>query len=147
MSKDEVIMSSLSASSINNARIYEGKHPASIWDGQVFGTGASYLVAVAGKKQHEALEFMKHASSAKLNAIQAKQTLWSPMRKSSMDIIENNPSFERKNGTWLNVMPSLSTNPEHMKTAVIYEPNFWTDNGREIQQRFEAWRSAIKGAN
>ncbi len=67
------------------------------------------------------------------------------MRLSSIEIIQQGePWFVKEDGTRVNIMPHLPTNPEHMQNAVIADPHFWADNGDEVKERYQVWMDELK---
>ena len=38
--------------------------------------------------------------------------------------------------------PHMPTSPEHMKTAVMDDPEWWADHDAEMAERFNAWLAA-----
>jgi putative spermidine/putrescine transport system substrate-binding protein len=142
VSSGEVVMSLAYNGRIGAAILSEGKNFGYIWDGAVLEQ--EYLVALAGgKNEAEAKNFLAHASSAESLANLAKYITYAPMRESSIDIIKKGEPWFEKEGGNVDIMPHLPTNPKVLKRAVIAEPFWWADNGRVIQQKFDAWKGTI----
>jgi len=138
ISSGEVVMSLAYNGRIGAAILSEGKDFEYIWDATVLEQ--EYLVAIKGGNEAEALKFMAHSSSAIANAEQAKYIPYGPMRKSSIDIIKKGEPWFIKYGGDIDVMPHMPTHPKVLKRAVIGNPEWWADNGAEVNERFGAWK-------
>jgi len=139
VSSGEVVMALAYNGRIGAAILSEGKDFEYIWDGTVLEQ--EYLVAIkGGKNTAEALEFMAHASTATALAEQAKYIPYGPMRKSSIDIIKAGEPWFIKYGGDIDIMPHMPTHPKVLKKAVIGNPEWWADNGAEVNERFGAWK-------
>ena len=138
VSSGEVVMSLAYNGRIGAAILSEGKDFEYIWDGTVLEQ--EYLVAIKGGNEAEALKFMAHASSAIANAEQAKYIPYGPMRKSAIDIIKAGEPWFIKYGGDIDIMPHMPTHPKVLKKAVIGNPEWWADNGAEVNERFGAWK-------
>jgi len=138
VSSGEVVMSLAYNGRIGAAILSEGKDFEYIWDGTVLEQ--EYLVAIKGGNEAEALKFMAHASSAIANAEQAKYIPYGPMRKSSIDIIKKGEPWFIKYGGDIDIMPHMPTHPKVLKKAVIGNPEWWADNGAEVNERFGVWK-------
>jgi len=136
----EVVMSITYNGRVGAAILQEGRSFEYIWDGQVLEQ--EYLAMLKGtKNKKEALEFMKHASSAKSLALQAKYIPYGPMRKSSIDIIKRGePWFN----TGANIIKHINSRPKVLKRSVIADPFWWADNGYNINTIFSNWKSGYK---
>jgi putative spermidine/putrescine transport system substrate-binding protein len=138
VSSGEVVMAIAYNGRIGAAILSEGKDFEYIWDGTVLEQ--EYLVAIKGGNEAEALKFMAHSSSAIANAEQAKYIPYGPMRKSSIDIIKKGEPWFIKYGGDIDVMPHMPTHPKVLKRAVIGNPEWWADNGAEVNERFGVWK-------
>ena len=131
----EVVMSIAYNGRVGAAVLAEGENYEYIWDSQVLEQ--EFLCLVAGSKNRkQALDFLQHASSPESLAEQARYITYGPMRASSVDIIAGNePWFH--NGK--NVYDHIPNIPERLATSLMADPNWWYDNGREIDERYAAW--------
>jgi len=131
----EVVMSIAYNGRVGNAVMNEGENYEYIWDSQVLEQ--EYLCLVAGSKNRkQALDFLQHASSPESLAEQARYITYGPMRASSVDIIAGNePWFH--NGK--NVYNHIPNTPEKLVSSLIADPNWWSDNGWKIDERYAAW--------
>ena len=83
-----------------------------------------------------AMDFLIHATSPASQAEQAKYITYGPMRASGIAIIEaGEPWFH--NG--IDVMPHMPNTAERLKISVMGDPEWWSDNGAEIDERYAAW--------
>jgi putative spermidine/putrescine transport system substrate-binding protein len=133
----EVVMSIAYNGRVGAAILQEGRDNFEyLWDGQVLEQ--EYLAMLKGtKNKREALEFMKHASSAKSLALQAKYIPYGPMRKSSIDIIKRGePWFN----TGANITKHINSRPKLLKRSVLADPFWWADNGYNINEIFSNWK-------
>ena len=138
VSSGEVVMALAYNGRIGAAILSEGKDFEYIWDATVLEQ--EYLVAIKGGNEAEALKFMAHASTATALAEQAKYIPYGPMRKSSIDIIKKGEPWFIKYGGDIDIMPHMPTHPKVLKKAVIGSPEWWADNGAEVNERFGAWK-------
>ena len=132
----EVVMSIAYNGRVGASIIQEGKNFEYLWDGQVLEQ--EYLAMLKGtKNKKEALEFMKHASSAKSLALQAKYIPYGPMRKSSVDIIKKGePWFN----TGVNITKHINSRPKLLMRSVFADPFWWNYNGYNINRIFSNWK-------
>ena len=106
-----------------------------VWDGQVLEE--EWLVMVRGAPNaEEAKKFLVHASAPAQQAEQARYINHGPMRISAFEIIrEGEPWFH----TGKNIMPQMPNRPEVMPRTIIANPDWWSQFGSEIDERFQAW--------
>jgi putative spermidine/putrescine transport system substrate-binding protein len=140
VSSGEVVMALAYNGRIGAAILSEGKDFEYIWDATVLEQ--EYLVAIKGGNEAEALEFMAHASTAQALADQAKYIPYGPMRKSSIGIIKKGEPWFIKEGGNIDIMAHMPTAPKVLKRAVIGDPEWWADNGAEVNERFGAWKGS-----
>jgi len=140
VSSGEVVMALAYNGRIGAAILSEGKDFEYIWDATVLEQ--EYLVAIKGGNEAEALEFMAHASTAQALADQAKYIPYGPMRKSSISIIKKGEPWFIKEGGNIDIMAHMPTAPKVLKRAVIGDPEWWADNGAEVNERFGAWKGS-----
>jgi putative spermidine/putrescine transport system substrate-binding protein len=120
---------------IGAAMLTEGADYVVNWDGQVLEE--EWLVMLKGSSNYdEALAFLIHASAPEQQAGQARWINYGPMRASGLDIIAANEPFFN---TGVNVMPHMPNAGAALGNAVFANPNWWSDNGDAISERFTAW--------
>ena len=131
----EVVMSIAYNGRVGAANLSEGENFEYIWEGQLIEQ--EYICLVSGSpNRDEALAWMIHASSPASQAEQAKYITYGPMRASGIDIIKaGEPWFH----TGIDVMPHMPNTPELLKISVMGDPEWWSDNGAEIDERYGAW--------
>ena len=123
---------------VGAAILGEGESFVPIWDGQVLEE--EWLAIVKGTKNLEtAMDFVKFASAPEQQAGQARFINYGPMRKSAFKIIAaGEPWFEAPDGK-KNIMGHMPNRPEVMARTVFANPEWWADNGDEVNERFKAW--------
>ena len=131
----EVIMSIAYNGRVGAAVLSEGENFEYIWEGQLLEQ--EYLCMMTGAPDREnALDFLIHSTSPESQAEQAKYITYGPMRASGIEIIEaGEPWFH----TGIDVMPHMPNTPERLKISVVGDPEWWSDNGAEIDERYAAW--------
>jgi putative spermidine/putrescine transport system substrate-binding protein len=131
----EVVMSIAYNGRVGAANLSEGENFEYIWEGQLIEQ--EYICLVSGSpNRDEALAWMIHASSPASQAEQAKYITYGPMRASGIDIIKaGEPWFH----TGIDVMGHMPNTPELLKISVMGDPEWWSDNGAEIDERYGAW--------
>ena len=84
----------------------------------------------------EALDFAAFASSPTAQAEQARWINYGPMRTSALGIISaGEPWFN----TGVDVLPHMPNRDEVMGDSIVADPDWWADNGDELQERYAAW--------
>ena len=134
----EVSMSIAYNGRVGAAILAEGATFVPIWDGQVLEE--EWIAIVKGTKNLEtALDFVKFASAPEQQAGQAKYINYGPMRKSAFKIMsDGEPWFEAPDGK-KNIMEHMPNRDEVMPRSVFANPDWWADNGDEVNERFKAW--------
>jgi len=131
----EVVMAIAYNGRVGAANLSEGENFEYIWEGQLIEQ--EYICLMTGAPNRDAaLDFMIHASSPTSQAEQAKYITYGPMRASGIDIIiAGEPWFH----TGIDVMPQMPNTAERLKISVMGDPEWWSDNGSEIDERYAAW--------
>ena len=120
---------------VGAANLAEGENFEYIWEGQVLDQ--EYLCLTAGAPNREAaLDFMWHASTPEAQAEQAKYITYGPMRASGIPIIQNNEPWGPGG---VDIMPHMPNTPERLKVSIVSDPQWWSDYGAEINERYAAW--------
>lgn len=131
----ETIMALAYNGRVGAAILSEGEPFELIWDGQVLEE--EWLAIVTGTKNFDAaLDFAIHASATEQQAGQAKWINYGPMRKSGMAMIMANEPWHN---TGVNIMPHMPNREEVMARSIFANPEWWADNGTEVNERFTAW--------
>lgn len=118
-----------------DAMVGEGKPFEIIWDGQYMDMDM-FVVAKDSPNPEAAMEYLKFATATQQLADQAKWIAYGPARKSSAALVGMYQDGKTEMG------PHMPTNPEHMTTAVMDDPEFWADHQAEMSERFNAWLAA-----
>lgn len=115
-----------------DAMVGEGKPFGIIWDGQYMDVDV-FVVAKDSPNPEAAMEYLKFATATEQLAAQAKYIAYGPSRKSSADLVGLYQDGKTE------MAPHMPTNPDHLKTAVYDDPEFWADHDAELNERFNAW--------
>ncbi|MBK4216995.1 ABC transporter substrate-binding protein [Paracoccus caeni] len=115
-----------------DAMVAEGRPFEIIWDGQYMDMDM-FVIAKDSPNPEEAMEYLKFATDTQRLADQAKYIAYGPSRKSSAALVGMYQDGKTEMG------PHMPTNPEHMSTAVMDDPEFWADHDAELSERFNAW--------
>ena len=120
---------------IGAAVLSEGEKFVTMWDGQVLEE--EWLAVVKGSPNKEAaFDFIGFATAPEQQAGQAKYINYGPMRKSAFDIIKAGEPWFHNGKTIMEHMPNRD---EVMARSVFANPEWWADNGDEVNERFKAW--------
>ena len=134
----EVSMSLAYSGRVGSAVLTEGEKFVTLWDGQVLD--AEWLVIVKGAPNlEEAKKFLIHASAPAQQAGQARYINYGPMRASAFDIIRSGePWFH----SGKNILEHMPNRPEVMARSIVANPEWWSDYGAAIEERYLAWMVA-----
>lgn len=114
-----------------NAQVVENQPFEIIWDGQVLEpTG---WVVPKGRLTEGLEQYLRFATDTQRLADQAKYISYGPARRSSAGLVSTHAA------TGVDMKPHMPTNPEHMKTAIVKNIEFWADHGTSLEERFNAW--------
>ena len=69
-------------------------------------------------------------------AEQAKYITYGPMRASGIPIIMNNEPWGPGG---VDIMPHMPNTPERLAVSIVSDPQGWSDNGAEINERYATW--------
>ncbi len=128
----EVAMTSAYNGRLFNAIVKEKKPFVIVWDGQVWAVD-TYAIVKGTPNLLTALEFLRFSTDTQRLADQARWIAYGPARKSSIAMVSTHAE------TGVDMKPHMPTTPEHMKTAIATNTDFWTDNQDELNERFNTW--------
>mgnify|MGYP001158072174 FL=1 len=128
----EVVMTSAYNGRIFNAAVTEKKNFEIVWDRQLFSFDL-YAIIKGTPRLKEALRYVQFSTASEQLANQARWISYGPTRKSSIKLISTHATAGIK------MMPHMPTAPNNFKTAVLENAEFWSDNGDELNERFNAW--------
>jgi putative spermidine/putrescine transport system substrate-binding protein len=128
----EVAMTTVYNGRVFDAMVGEGKPFDVIWDGQYLEINA-FVVPKDAPNPEAALEYVKFATGTQPLADQAKYIAYGPARKSSAPLVGM-----YQDGT-TEMAPHMPTEPDHLTTAVVDNPEFWADHDAELSERFNSW--------
>ena len=118
-----------------DAMVGEGKPFEIIWDGQYMDLDM-FAIPKGSPNPEAAMQYLKFATDTQRLADQAKYIAYGPARKSSAALVGLYQDGKTEMG------PHMPTNPDHMKTAVMDDPEWWADHDAEMAERFNAWLAA-----
>ncbi len=133
----ETSMSLAYSGRVGAAILSESEKLVPIWDGQVVEEEWWVLMKGAPNAE-EAKKFLVHASSPQRQAGQSRWINYGPMRKSALDIIKANEPWHNSG---VNVMPYVPNREEVLARSIFADPDWWTDYGEELSERYTAWMS------
>ncbi|SMO35075.1 ABC transporter substrate-binding protein [Paracoccus laeviglucosivorans] len=131
----EVSMTTVYNGRLFDAIVAEGKPFDTIWDGQYLEINA-FVIPKDAPHPEAAMEYVKVATGTQPLADQAKWISYGPARKSSA------PQVGMYNDGKTEMGPFMPTNPDHLKTAVYDDPEFWADHSAELAEQFNSWLAA-----
>ena len=102
-----------------DAMVGEGKPFDVIWDGQYLEINA-FVVPKDAPNPEAALEYVKFATGTQPLADQAKYIGMYQDGTTEMAL-------------------HMPTEPDHLTTAVVDNPEFWADHDAELSERFNSW--------
>lgn len=128
----EVAMTTVYNGRIFDAMVAEGKPFDVIWDGQYLEIN-SFVIPKDAPNVEQAIEYVKFATGTQPLADQAKYISYGPTRKSSAPLVGLYQDGKTEMG------PHMPTEPSHLETAVMDNPEFWADHDSELTERFNSW--------
>ena len=122
----EVAFSSAYNGRLYNAIVNEKQPIVLMWDTQVFDLDM-FAIPKGAKNIPAVLDFLKFATSSKVQADQTNYISYGPTRKSATPMIAEH------------ILPHLPTAPDNFKNALAYDFEWWADHLNEVTERFNAW--------
>lgn len=114
-----------------------------LWDGQVLEE-EWFAVVKGAPNRAAAFDFLRHATTARAQAAQARWIPYGPMRRSALAIIAaNEPWFH--NGR--DVMPHMPDRQEVLHRTVVADPDWWSAHADRIAPRYAAWMAAAEAGD
>jgi putative spermidine/putrescine transport system substrate-binding protein len=108
-----------------------------IWDGQLYEMDV-FGIPRGNPKKPMAMEFLHFATSTKALADVAEWVPYGPARKSSVELVGDNPE------SGMAMRGFLPTTPEHFRQAFRVDDSWWVRHGKEIAP---VWRVWVEGAS
>lgn len=113
--------------------IEEEKQPiAMMWDWQVFDLDG-WVVPTGAPHREEVMKYLRFATDTQRLADQAKYISYGPARKSSAPLVGKHATLG------IDMGPHMPTAPNNAKNTLLYNYEFWADNGDDLAERFNAW--------
>lgn len=135
----DVVMSTAYSGRVASAVLSGRGNLGVIWDGQVLDT-EWFVVAAGSSNRERALDFIRHASQPREQALLAKWIPYGPMRYSSIEIIaKDEPWFSSSQ----NVLEMLPNRPQNLPRSVVADAHWWAKNNDRVAPLFAAWRQSL----
>ena len=120
-----------------NARIFQAittnKDPIDyFWDWQALDLDV-WVIPQTSVRQIRAKEFIDFATSSKILSEQARYISYGPIRKSSTQMISDNPD------SGINMAIHSPTSPQNLGNYFFVNYVFWKKNRERLQNRFDEW--------
>ncbi|MBD9525848.1 ABC transporter substrate-binding protein [Paracoccus sp. PAR01] len=131
----EVVMATGYNGRFFDAMVGEGKPFEIIWDGQYMDMDM-FAIPKDAPNPEAAMEYLKFATDTQRLADQAKYIAYGPARKSSAALVGMYQDGKTE------MAPHMPTVADHMKTAVMDDPEFWADHNAELTEQFNSWLAA-----
>ncbi|AMA61570.1 ABC transporter substrate-binding protein [Bradyrhizobium sp. CCGE-LA001] len=122
----QVVMTSAWNGRIFDANKNSGKHFEIVWDSQELGMNV-WVMPKGGSRLDTAYKFVAFAGSPSGQAGVTRYISYGPANKDAITYVDQA------------ILPHLPTAPDHMANALLVDPNFWSEKGDELRQRFTAW--------
>ncbi len=128
----EVVIASGWNGRLFNAIAVDEQPIAIMWDRQILNLDG-WTVPRGTKNMDEVMRFLRFATDSQRLADQAKFISYGPARQSSIPLVG-------KHGTLgIDMAPHMPTRPEVMKSALLFNYEWWADHNDELNERFNAW--------
>ena len=101
-----------------------------------------YFAVVNNSNQKAAIEALKIMTATQGSANMAKYIAYSPVRKSSHELILKNEPWYNNNGRKKNVSDFLPAAKKNFPTAIIMDAEWWSLNGNKITDSWESLKSS-----
>ena len=126
LASQEVVMTTAWNGRIQNAIDTDAKPFQIVWDGQILEYD---MIAIPkGAKNPElAYKYLAYISQPEINAKLASHITYGPVRTDATEFVA------------ADALPKLPNAPEHMKTYLVADTEFWGDYGEDLVKRFNAW--------
>ena len=137
LNSDEVVMSSVWATTGAIASREEGANFSIVWDGRVIELDL-FGIPKGSRYKEEAIDFIRFASSSESLAKMVSYLPNGPTRKSSLALISDDVLAQLPNG------PAYAE-----KVSILSDAEWWAENDAVLEEAFEAWLagSAQQGAS
>jgi putative spermidine/putrescine transport system substrate-binding protein len=122
----EVVMTSAWNNRIYNAIVTDKKPFAILWDQQGFDWDW-WSIPKGTAKLEAAYRFIAFASDPVRMAEQTRYITYGPVNLDAL------PQVDPR------ILPYLPTAEENMKKALLLSPQFWSEHGDQLRERFNSW--------
>ena len=131
LADQEVLMTTAPNGRIFNAQILEDQPFAVIWDSQVLNHGG-FGVVTGTKNLEAARALVLYSARPDVMGRLSAYIAYGPIRRSS-------PTAPVNLATGTPMAPYLPTSPQNSSNALLFDFEWWADNGDEQRERFAAW--------
>ena len=136
----EVVMATGWNGRFFNATIGEGAPIVQVWDGQ--GLDYEYFALVkGGPNESDAKKALAMMTNTEMLAGSAKYIAYAPWRKSSIAVMQAGEPWYKDGKT--NMVPHMPTAPRNLKNYFLVDAEFWSDNGTELGEKWEAMKAGL----
>jgi len=108
-----------------NAANQQGRKFKLVWDGHIYAVDV--MIVPKGPRSKEAMKLIAFEAQPKIQANFPNYITYGPARKSAMQYVDR--------AKW----PDLPTSPEHLKTAIPRNEEWYADYFEEVRTKFNAW--------
>lgn len=138
---EDVVMSTGYNGRFFNAAVGEGAPITQVYDGLAFDL-VYFVIVKGGPNTEDAKRVLSYITNTQNGANISKYLAYSPLRQSSMEIIQANEPWYKDGKT--DIMPHLPTNPANLANAITLDTVFWADYGTELEEKWEQMKSRLK---
>lgn len=104
----------------------EGQNLKITWDGSIYDLDF-WVMPKGGPNKDAAMKFIQLASSPEPQAEYARNISYGPTNTKALDVLDDK------------VLEQLPTSPANSKNALLFNAEFWADQGEALEKRFSAW--------
>lgn len=134
LSDGEVVMASAYNGRLFQAIAYQDLPVEMLWDAQVLDFDGWVIPAgLPQERLARVRDFLWFATDTQRLADQAQYIAYGPARASAARLVGRHAELG------IDMAPHIPTAPSNMRNVFVANYDFWADNRRELQARFQAW--------
>ncbi|CAN7185397.1 ABC transporter substrate-binding protein [Phyllobacterium sp. LjRoot231] len=126
LASKEVVMTTAWNGRIQNAIDTDSKPFKIVWDGQILEYDM-ISIPKGAKNPELAYKYLAYISKPENNAKLASYITYGPVRADATEFVAQD------------ALPKLPNAPDHMKSYLVADTEFWGDYGEDLVKRFNAW--------
>jgi putative spermidine/putrescine transport system substrate-binding protein len=126
LASHEVVMTTAWNGRIQNAIDHDSKPFAIVWNNQIVEYDM-ISIPKGAKNADLAYKFLAYISTPEVGAKLGSFIPYGPVRADATSFVPKD------------VLPKLPTAPDHMKSYLVGDVEFWGDHGEDLVKRFNAW--------